>query len=144
MESRYNYTFTGLFVVVFAMGLIAFAFWLGKYGQDEHDYRRFHVYITESVSGLAPEAAVKYNGVDVGKVESIRINPRNNEEVELILKIKKDPIKTDSYAVLKFYGITGLAFIEITEAPTTPLADGKAASARVIPSRPSHYAAGRC
>ncbi|TDA69266.1 MCE family protein [Sulfuricurvum sp. IAE1] len=139
MESRYNYTFTGLFVVVFAMGLIAFAFWLGKYGQDEHDYRRFHVYITESVSGLAPEAAVKYNGVDVGKVESIRINPRNNEEVELILKIKKEtPIKTDSYAVLKFYGITGLAFIEITGGSNNaPLLMENGQRASVIPSRPS-------
>ncbi|MEW5832412.1 MAG: MlaD family protein [Campylobacterota bacterium] len=139
MESRYNYTFTGLFVVIFAMGLIAFAFWLGKYGQDERDYRRFHVYITESVSGLAPEASVKYNGVDVGKVESIRINPRNNEEVELILKIKKEtPIKTDSYAVLKFYGITGLAFIEITGGSNNaPLLMENGQRASVIPARPS-------
>lgn len=139
MESRFNYTFTGLFVVVFVIGLIAFAFWLGKYGQNDRDYRRFHVYITESVSGLSPEAAVKYNGVDVGKVESIRINPRNSEEVELILKIKKEtPIKTDSYALLKFYGITGLAFIEIVggskEAPLL-MDDGQRAS--VIPTRPS-------
>ncbi len=114
MESRVNYTYIGIFVVIFSIGLITFAFWLGKYGQDENDYRRFHVYLTESVSGLSPDAAVKYNGVDVGKVESIRINPHNSEEVELTLKIKKEtPIKADSYAMLKFYGITGLAFIEI-------------------------------
>lgn len=139
MESRYNYTFTGLFVVIFAMGLVAFAFWLGKYGQDERDYRRFHVYITESVSGLSPEAAVKYNGVDVGKVESIRINPRNNEQVELVLKIKKEtPIKTDSYAVLKFYGITGLAFIEIVGgSKDAPMLIENGQRAFVIPTRPS-------
>lgn len=139
MESRFNYTFTGLFLVVFAMGLVAFAFWLGKYGQDEQDYRRFHVYITESVSGLSPDAAVKYNGVDVGKVESIRINPRNSEEVELILKIKKEtPIKTDSYAVLKFYGITGLAFIEIMGGTkNAPMLMENGQSTSIIPSRPS-------
>ncbi len=139
MESRVNYTFSGLFVVVFAMGLIAFAFWLGKYGEDERDYHRFHVYITESVSGLAPEAAVKYNGVDVGKVESIRINPANNEEVELTLRIKKEtPIKTDSYAIMKFYGITGLAFIEIVGgSKEAPLLMGKEDGISIIPSRPS-------
>ncbi|MBN2870715.1 MAG: MCE family protein [Campylobacterales bacterium] len=139
MESRFNYTFTGLFVVVFAMGLIAFAFWLGKYGQNELDYRRFHVYITESVSGLSPEASVKFNGVDVGKVESIQINPRNSEEVELILKIKKEtPIKTDSYAVLKFYGITGLAFIEIVGgSKDAPLLIDNGQHSSVIPTRPS-------
>ena len=57
MESRVNYTYIGIFVVIFSIGLIAFAFWLGKYGQDENDYRRFHVYLTESVSGLSPDAA---------------------------------------------------------------------------------------
>ncbi len=139
MESRYNYTFTGLFVVLFAAGMIAFAFWLGKYGQNQLDYRRFTVYITESVSGLSPEAAVKYNGVDVGKVESIRINPANNEEVELTLKIKKEtPIKTDSYAVLKFYGITGLAFIEIVGgSKEAPLLSDDEEGSMVIPARPS-------
>ncbi len=139
MEPRVNYTFTGLFVVVFAIGLIAFAFWLGKYDQDERDYRRFHIYITESVSGLAPEAAVKFNGVDVGKVESIRINPRNSEEVELLIKVKKEtPIKTDSYALLKFYGITGLAFIEIMGgSQNAPLLMDNGQHSLVIPSRPS-------
>lgn len=114
MESRINYTAVGIFVLMFASALIAFAFWLGKYNQEDGNYHRYRIYITESVSGLAPEAAVKFHGVDVGKVETIRINPLNSEEVELTLKIEKEtPIKTDSSAVLKFYGITGLAFIEI-------------------------------
>lgn len=114
MESKVNYTAVGIFILLFSISLISFAFWLGKYNQDDAIYHHYHVYITESVSGLAPEAAVKFHGVDVGKVESIRINPDNSEEVELTLKIEKTtPIKTDSTAVLKFYGITGLAFIEI-------------------------------
>lgn len=114
MESKVNYSAVGIFVLILGSALIAFAFWLGKYNQDEANYHRYRVYITESVSGLAPEAAVKFHGVDVGMVESIKINPKNSEEVELTLKIKKEtPIKSDSTAVLKFYGITGLAFIEI-------------------------------
>jgi len=114
MESRVNYTAVGIFVLILGSALIAFAFWLGKYNQDEGNYHRYRIYITESISGLTPEAAVKFHGVDVGMVESIRINPHNSEEVELTLKINKEtPIKTDSTAVLKFYGITGLAFIEI-------------------------------
>lgn len=140
MESRVNYTAVGVFVILFTAALIAFAFWLGKYNQDERDFRRYRLYITESVSGLAPQAAVKFHGVDVGTVERIRINPDNSEEVELTLKIRKEtPIKTDSSAVLKFYGITGLAFIEIiggsknapvlTADPNTTMA--------VIPSSPS-------
>jgi phospholipid/cholesterol/gamma-HCH transport system substrate-binding protein len=139
MESRVNYTAIGVFIILFSVALVAFAFWLGKYNQDERQYRRYKVYITESVSGLAPEAAVKFHGVDVGKVESILINPRNSEEVELILKIKKEtPIKTDSNALLKFYGITGLAFIEIAGGSrTAPLLSNDDDTIATIPSSPS-------
>lgn len=139
MESRVNYTAVGVFVLIFASALITFAFWLGKYNQDEASYHRYRIYITESVSGLAPEAAVKFHGVDVGKVETIRINPQNSEEVELTLKIEKTtPIKTDSTAVLKFYGITGLAFIEIIGgSKDAPLLTTSKNHISTIPSSPS-------
>lgn len=139
MESRVNYTAVGIFIILFTLSMVAFAFWLGKYNEDERLYRRYKVYITESVSGLSPEAAVKFHGVDVGKVETIQINPRNSEEVELVLKIKKEtPIKTDSTAVLKFYGVTGLAFIEIIGGSRTAsmLANGDDTTP-IIPSSPS-------
>lgn len=139
MESRVNYTAVGIFVILFSILLVAFAFWLGKHNQDEAKYRRYKVFITESVSGLAPEAAVKFHGVDVGKVESIQINPHNSEEVELTLKIQKDtPIKTDSRAILKFYGITGLAFIEIAGGSRrAPLLSNDNNTVPTIPTSPS-------
>ncbi|MDP2077999.1 MAG: MlaD family protein, partial [Sulfuricurvum sp.] len=139
MESKVDYTLTGLFLLLFSSGLIAFAFWLGKYNDNINAYTHYKVYLTESVAGLAPEAAVKYHGVDMGKVESIRINPNNSEEVELVVKIKKEtPIKTDSFATLKFYGITGLAYIEIEggtkEAPLVVTSEKNMAT---IPTSPS-------
>jgi phospholipid/cholesterol/gamma-HCH transport system substrate-binding protein len=139
MESKVNYTLVGFFVLILTTALIAFAFWLGKYNDDESQYQLFKVYITESISGLSPEAAVKFHGVDVGKVETIRINPQNSEEVELLLKIKKDtPIKTDSTASLKFFGITGLAFIEISGgAKNSPLLITSNTNIAVIPTSPS-------
>ncbi len=139
MESKVNYTLVGFFVLLLTGAMIAFAFWLGKYNDDERQYQHYKVYITESISGLAPEAAVKFHGVDVGKVETIRINPLNSEEVELILKIKKDaPIKTDSTASLKFFGITGLAFIEISGgAKNSPLLVTSKNDIAIIPTSPS-------
>lgn len=113
MENRINYTIVGLFVVLFGTGLAAFVFWLEKYGAEDN-LIYYRTYIKESVSGLSNDASVKYRGVDVGIVESIRINPKNSEEVELLLRVKKEtPIKEDMVTVLKFYGLTGLAFIEI-------------------------------
>ncbi|MCK9373474.1 MAG: MlaD family protein [Sulfuricurvum sp.] len=139
MESKVNYTAVGLFVILFTTALVAFGFWLGKYNGDTKDYRYYKLFITESVAGLSPEAAVKFRGVDVGKVETILINPNNSEEIELTLKIKKEtPIKTDSYAILKFYGITGLAYIEIAGGTKeSPLLVSDEHTVATIPSSPS-------
>jgi phospholipid/cholesterol/gamma-HCH transport system substrate-binding protein len=139
MESKVNYSLVGLFVLLLSGCLIAFAFWLGKHHDNDDQYRSYKVYITESISGLAPEAAVKFHGVDVGLVDQIRINPHNSEEVELTLKIKKEtPIRTDSSATLKFFGITGLAFIEIGGgSKDSPLLLSSQDDPAVIPTVPS-------
>ena len=141
MESRINYTLVGLFVVLLLAGLMAFVFWLGKYGgKQEYDY--YHVYMSESVSGLSSDASVKYRGVDVGTVEHIGLNPKNLEEVELLLKIRHEiPIKVDTTATLKSFGITGLAFIELTgSSKDAPLLIKKGDKIPVIPASPSTFA----
>ena len=114
MESRLNYTIVGLFVALLLGGLIIFIYWLSQLsGSQQYDY--YHVYMMESVSGLSTDASVKYLGVDVGTVTYIDINPKNSEQVALLLKIKEGiPIKVDTTATLRFYGVTGLAFIELT------------------------------
>jgi phospholipid/cholesterol/gamma-HCH transport system substrate-binding protein len=141
MESRINYTIVGIFVVLLLAGLTGFAYWLGKYGyQQEHDY--YHVHMVESVSGLSPESSVKYRGVDVGIVEKIRLNPENSEEVELVLKLKRGTqIKVDTRAALKSFGMTGLAFVELSGGrKDAPLLVGGAGEVPLIPAAPSTYA----
>ena len=138
MESRVNYIVVGIFVVLFSIGLAGFVFWLEKYGVQEN-FRYYKTFIAESVSGLSRDASVKYRGVDVGVVESIRINPKNSEEVELLLRVQKDaPIKEDMAVILKFYGLTGLAFIEITGgSKASPLLTAQNGEIPVIKSVPS-------
>lgn len=114
MESKINYTIVGLFVVLLTAGMFVFVYWLGKHGgKEEYDY--YLVYMTESVAGLTPDASVKYRGVDVGTVDQIDIDPQNSEQVRLVLKINHGtPVKVDTKAKLKSFGITGLSFIELT------------------------------
>jgi len=72
---------------------------------------RYHM----SLSGLEPGAQVKYNGVRVGSVDSIKIN--RDDLTETIVTVQLDggtPIKTDTKAVVNLTGITGLKFIELT------------------------------
>jgi phospholipid/cholesterol/gamma-HCH transport system substrate-binding protein len=113
MESRINYTLVGLFVVILSVGMISFVYWLGKYGgRQKYDY--YLVHMSESVAGLSTDSSVRYRGVEVGTVDRIGLNPKNSEEVELLLKIKRGtPIKVDTVATLKSFGLTGLDFVEL-------------------------------
>jgi len=141
MESRINYTIVGLFVVLLSAGLITFAYWLGKHG-GKQEYDQYLVYMSESVAGLSTDASVKYRGVDVGTVDNIGINPQNSEEVELLLRIKHStPIKVDTRAKLKSFGITGLTFIELTGGGKDgPLLKKTGDAIPVIPAIPSTFA----
>jgi len=78
--------------------------------RDEYTVR-YHM----SLSGLEVGAQVKYNGVRVGSVETIRINPEDVGEVVVTLSLDLGtPIKQDTKAVVNLAGITGLKFIELS------------------------------
>ncbi len=140
MESKINYTIVGLFVVVLTTVLLAFVFWLTKQS-GQQGYDRYYVHLAESVAGLNTDAAVKYRGVDVGAVVRIGLNPENSEEVELLLSIYKGtPVKADTTASINFYGITGLAYIELRGLDKhAPLLKSTQDKIPVIPSRPSTF-----
>ena len=141
MESKVNYAIVGLFVVLLATGLLGFAYWLAKHGTQE-DYVTYHVYMNESVAGLSNDAAVKYRGVDVGTVTGMALSPENPEQVMLTLHVRGDtPISTETRASIRFYGVTGLGYVELQgsgrKAPRLKPEPGKIA---VIPSTPSTFA----
>ena len=113
MYSKVNYTIVGVFVLLFSIGVIWFAFWLAKFGL-QYEYNSYKVEMKESVAGLSIDSNVKLRGVNVGRVSEIRINPKDIEKVEIILKIEKDiPIKEDMVASTQMLGVTGLLSIEI-------------------------------
>jgi len=113
MYSRVNYTIVGIFVLLFGAGMVWFAFWLAKYGlQKEFDTYRLEM--KESISGLSGDAKVKLNGVNIGRVSKIKINPQDIETVEILVEIEKGiPIKEDMIAHTQMFGVTGLLSIEI-------------------------------
>jgi phospholipid/cholesterol/gamma-HCH transport system substrate-binding protein len=93
--------------------MIWFAFWLAKYGlQKEFEY--YKVQMSESVSGLSKDSTVKLHGVDIGSISEIKINPKDIEKVEIVLKINKGtPIKEDMVVFTEMYGVTGISYIQI-------------------------------
>ena len=110
-----NYTLVGAFVIGLGALLIALALWLASGGAFQRKYDLYLAIEDESVAGLNLNAPVKFNGVDVGKVRDIRLDPANPERVRLIFAIEQGtPIKQDTLAVLKTQGLTGIAYVELS------------------------------
>jgi phospholipid/cholesterol/gamma-HCH transport system substrate-binding protein len=114
MESKASYTLTGLFVVVLSTALVIIAFWLST-GVSKLQYHTYVVYMDESVSGLNIRAPVKYNGVNVGRVNHIELNPDNPRQVRLILAVEDTvSVREDTRAALMSQGLTGISFVDLS------------------------------
>ncbi len=110
-----NYTVVGAFVLALAAALVVAALWLASGGALQNRTDPYLAVVDESVAGLNPNAAVKYNGVDVGKVQRVDLDPANPQRVNLLFSIVRGtPIRQDTVAVLKTQGLTGIAYVELS------------------------------
>lgn len=110
-----NYALVGAFVLLLGAVLVAGALWLASGGAFQKKYDLYLAVEEESVAGLNLNAPVKFNGVDVGKVREIEIDPKNPERVNLLFAIERGtPIKEDTVAILKTQGLTGIAYVELS------------------------------
>jgi phospholipid/cholesterol/gamma-HCH transport system substrate-binding protein len=140
VETKVNYAIVGVFVLTLSTAIIAGVLWISSGRSARKDYDTYLAYFTESVSGLNPNAPVKYKGVAVGKVREISLDPQDPERVRLELAIERGaPIKQDTVAELRVQGLTGIAFVDLSGGsrsapPLLPPEDG---GLPVIPTRPS-------
>jgi phospholipid/cholesterol/gamma-HCH transport system substrate-binding protein len=112
METDKNYFLVGLFVILLALAGIGFTLWLTSAGKE--GYAHYRIRFAESVSGLKKESLVKFRGVNVGNVEDMTIDPENSKLILVDIRVHKStPVKTDTTATLKLYGITGDVYIEL-------------------------------
>jgi len=113
METDKRYFLEGLFIIGLLVAAALFAVWLTSSGHRDDVVYRIH--FTESVSGLTLGDTVKFHGVDVGTVKALGIDAGDPRRVQVDVALRKDtPVKTDTKATLKFKGITGVTFIELS------------------------------
>jgi virulence factor Mce-like protein len=68
-----------------------------------------------SVNGLNNGSDVKYQGVKIGIVKDIEVNPTDLDSILVYVRIQpKFPVMDDMRAALVYAGITGLRFVEIS------------------------------
>lgn len=136
MENKSHALAAGTFVLVVLALLVALAVWLTR---DTRDLRVYELSSKGAVTGLQPQATVRFKGVNVGKVTSIGFDPLAPGNVLLRIAIDDEaPITQSTFATLGFQGVTGLAFLQLDDSGESKVAlpDGHMPPAR-IPMRPS-------
>lgn len=138
MESRAYALITGLFVLGIAGCIVVWAQWLAKTPLARTAYR---VVSTVPVSGLNPEAQVRYRGMGVGRVTHIGLDPKDPRRILVAIEVDNAiPVTRGTYAQLGMEGITGIAYVHLLDdyknmEPAAKGADGLAE----LPLKPAFF-----
>ncbi|MFZ5937587.1 ABC transporter permease [Pseudomonas putida] len=138
METRAHHVLIGLVTVLVVTGAMLFGLWLTKSSVDDA-FKDYEVIFNEAVSGLSRGSPVQYNGIKVGDVTSLRLDPKDPRRVLARVRLSGDtPVKEDTQAKLTLAGVTGNSFIQLTGGtPQSPELKGKDGKLPVIVASPS-------
>ena len=111
MENKSHALIAGVFTVLLTIAVVIAAMWLNRDTQERTPY----VLTTSgSIAGLNVQAAVKYRGMTVGKVEAIEFDQAKPGQILVKVGIDPDtPVTNATFAELGLQGLTGLAFIQM-------------------------------
>ena len=139
METRANHVLIGLFTILVTLLGVVFALWAANYAANR-DWDEYDVIFKEAVTGLGTGGTVQYNGINVGEVRKLSLDPEDPRKVIARIRLAADtPVKIDTKAKLAFIGLTGVAQIQLSgglpESPRLlPTPDRKVP---LIPTQPS-------
>jgi phospholipid/cholesterol/gamma-HCH transport system substrate-binding protein len=135
MENKSHALAAGAFLLGVVALLIGLAVWLTR---DNTEHRVFEISSREGVTGLQPQAGVRFKGVSVGRVSAIELDRQTAGNVLVRIALNESvPITQSTFATLGFQGVTGLAFIQLDDSgeSTQVLATSREVVGR-IPMRP--------
>jgi phospholipid/cholesterol/gamma-HCH transport system substrate-binding protein len=114
MERDAHYAAVGIATIALLAALAVFAIWLARL-QFNNDYDLYDIVFYGPVRGLTEGGEVHFNGIRVGEVTDLNLDPNKGDQV--IARIRVDattPVRVTSRAQLEPQGITGLNYIQIT------------------------------
>ncbi len=113
MESRAHSALIGVFVLLAVAMIIGFIAWFSK-AEFDQQYELYEVSFPGPVRGVNAGTEVRFNGLRLGEVTKLRLDPKATNTVLVDLRITAGyPVTTDSYAQLEPSGLTGLNYIQI-------------------------------
>lgn len=135
MEDKAHAIVAVSFLIVIGLGAAFVAWWM-QAGTPQ--VKVYDIVSPYSVSGLSADAPVQYKGVNVGSVQSVKLDSSNPKDILIRISLVADaPVTHATYAELSSQGITGMSYIALDEGKgdQRPLATSPRHPAR-IPIRP--------
>lgn len=110
METRAHYILIGSFVMfVVALGFL----FVLQMTRAQGDFDPYDIIFEESVTGLSTGSIVRFNGIQVGEVESLELDPDDPSRVVARVRVSATtPVTTNTTVELEPVGFTGLAIIQ--------------------------------
>jgi phospholipid/cholesterol/gamma-HCH transport system substrate-binding protein len=122
METRANFVLLGAVTIIGAALVMIFVAWL--IGSDwRGGFNHYDVVFQGPVRGLAAGGEVRFNGIKVGEVKTLNIDPEDPTRVIARIRVNaKTPVREDSRARLEAMGLTGVTLIQLDAgSPDKPL-----------------------
>ena len=135
METRANHVFVGAVTLVLLAGLAAFVIWIVRLNEGEQ--KRYDIFFSQSVNGLARGSQVSFSGVPVGKIEEIELWPRDPSFVRVRIGVEKQvPILVGTTATMQssFTGVSDI-LLEGAVKGAPPIAEAGPEGVPVIPTK---------
>ena len=113
METRANYVLIGAFTLAVVVGVFGFVYWFQNIG-GTGERLFYRVQFEGSVSGLRTGASVLFNGIKVGEVTSLKLDPQRPKLVVANISVDKSVVvRPDTEIGLEFQGLTGISALSL-------------------------------
>jgi phospholipid/cholesterol/gamma-HCH transport system substrate-binding protein len=114
MERDAHYAAVGIATVALLAALAVFTIWLARL-QFNNDFDVYDIVFYGPVRGLSEGGEVHFNGIRVGEVTALNLDPKKGDQVIARVRLNgTTPVRVTSRAQLEPQGITGLNYIQIT------------------------------
>lgn len=118
MESRSYALLTGLFTILLGIALAATFIW---FRGDAKSYSDYLVVSKFPVNGLNRQAAVRFRGVEIGKVDDISVDSQDSKNILIRVVLDNSvPITRGTFAQLGYQGLTGIAYLVLDDDGSNP------------------------
>ncbi|MDP2618727.1 MAG: MlaD family protein [Hyphomicrobiales bacterium] len=113
METKANHILVGIFTVIVGALGFGFIYWLARF-EEAAGEEPIIIVFEEAVTGLTAGGDVLFNGIKVGEVARLAVDPDDPKRVRTLVHVQTGtPVKPDTVARLELQGLTGVAVVQL-------------------------------